>query len=81
MKFKQAFFSSACEIFSTPDECRDIFYEFFGPSIARVEKFVKMLRDSSSVKKNSQKNQKKHKKKSLLNFHWSKPIFKTDVHR
>ena len=45
MKFKRAFFFQVLfEIFlmyfSTQDECRDIFDVFFGPSVARVEKFV-----------------------------------------
>ena len=45
MKFKQAFFSCLFRFFqlffSTQDECRDIFDEFFGPkNFEKFEKFV-----------------------------------------
>ena len=39
--FPQVFVEKFLTFFSTRDEFRDIFYVFFGPSVARVKKYVK----------------------------------------
>ena len=69
MKFKRAFFFRVLvEIFSMyfsiQDECRDIFDEFFGPSVARVEKFIENVETFIECQKIVKKVKKKHEEKT-----------------